>query len=141
MNSKLATDERQHFSNRLKDQLRKAGIPPRASVVAAEFNLRAGGASVTAYAVRKWLIGDAIPTHERMLILANWLGVHASWLQYGDPDNGAFNLQRESMPKTELMLISDYRKLPPSGQKIVREMLTVLLSVLPRHDSLRSRDE
>ncbi len=78
MNSRIASEERVHFRERLQEVLRRARIPVRASRVAHEFNLRADGATVTTHAVRKWLAGDAIPTHERLVILADWLGVVAA---------------------------------------------------------------
>lgn len=134
MTSKIASQERQHFSDRLQDRLRKAGIKVKASVVAHEFNLRADGAAITTHAARKWLLGEAMPTHERMRILAGWLGVHASWLQYGDAENGdyASGSPVPDIHSSELMLIQDYRRLPEHGQKILRQMMSSLLALLPR---------
>lgn len=131
MNSKNATSEREHFSNRLQMVLRNAGIPLRAAAVAREFNLRAEGATVTTHAVRKWLMGEAIPTHERMVILSGWLGVHASWLLYGDAESGAYRqVVMPSLATEELILLRDYRRLSADGQKIMRAMLTTLLGTL-----------
>lgn len=130
MNSKIATEERQHFSDRLQLSLRKAGVPVRPAVVAREFNLRADGATVTTHAARKWLMGDAIPTHERMVVLSGWLGVHASWLLYGDADNGAYQSTRPALATEELILLKDYRRLPPDSQKILRALMTALLSTI-----------
>ena len=132
MNSKIATEERQHFSDRLQSVLRKAGVPVRPAVVAREFNLRADGATITTHAARKWLMGDAIPTHERMVILAGWLGVHASWLLYGDADNGAYQSTKPALGTEELILLKDYRRLPPDSQKILRALMTALLTSIPR---------
>ncbi len=142
MSSRLAFEERQHFSHRLQEQLRKAGVTVRASVVASEFNLRADGATVTTYAARKWLMGEAIPTHERMLILANWLGVHASWLQYGDAENDQLKLatDTEQLSTPDLILLRDYQSLSQDGQKIIREVLSVLMKTLPKKDSLRTNE-
>lgn len=130
MNSKIASDERQHFSHRLQERLRKAGVPVRASTVAHEFNLRADGATVTTHAVRKWLVGDAIPTHERLLILAAWLGVHASWLLYGDAENSPMAAGPGAVPTLatpDLMLVRDFNRLTPEGQRVLRAVLNILL--------------
>jgi flavin-dependent dehydrogenase len=132
MTSKIAADERMNFSDRLQGRLRKAGVPVRASTVAHEFNLRADGATVTTHAVRKWLSGDAIPTHERMLILGSWLGVHASWLQYGDAQNTGIPISDApalpTLATEELVLLRDFKRLTPEGQRILRELLTTLLN-------------
>ena len=133
MNSRIASDERLHFRDRLISALRKANVPVRASTVANEFNLRADGATVTTHAVRKWLAGDAIPTHERLLILAGWLGVHAVWLLYGDAENTEFlqEQNRPSLATAELMLVRDFNRLSSTGQQILREILDVLIATLP----------
>jgi hypothetical protein len=136
MTSRIATDERQHFSDRLQLSLRKAGVPVRVATVAREFNLRANGARVTTHAVRKWLLGDAMPTHERLVILADWLGVHASWLLYGDTDPGEFPLASSSpaLASEELMLVGDYRRLAPEGKKTLRAILNILLGTMGRRE-------
>lgn len=132
MNSKIATEERIHFRDRLLTVLRRAKVPVRASTVAHEFNLRADGATVTTHAVRKWLAGDAIPTHERLLILADWLGVHASWLLYGDAENSDFPLGRpvSSLRTQDLILVRDFNRLSPEGQHLMRAILDVLMSTM-----------
>lgn len=132
MSSKIASTERLHFSDRLQVALRKAAVPVRASTVAREFKLRADGATVTTHAARKWLAGDAIPTHERLLILANWLGVHASWLLYGDAENGVFAQEQPvtSLRTQDLMLVRDFNRLTPAGQQVLREILDALLRTM-----------
>ena len=132
MNSRVASEGRLHFRDRLTAALRKADVPVRASTVAKEFNLRADGATVTTHAVRKWLGGESIPTHERLLVLANWLGVHASWLLYGDAENSDFSTDRinSSLSTTELILVRDFNRLPAAGQEILREILDVLMKTM-----------
>lgn len=41
------------------------------------------GLSVTQETVRKWTVGDTMPTHEKIPPLADVLGVDADWLLYG----------------------------------------------------------
>ncbi|SHG60897.1 hypothetical protein SAMN05428948_1264 [Massilia sp. CF038] len=132
MDSKIASDERLHFRDRLQAALRAAKVPVRASTVAQEFNLRADGATVTTHAVRKWLGGDAIPTHERLVILASWLGVHASWLLYGDAENSDFTEKQPvpSLRTQELLLLRDFNHLSPIGQTVLREVLDILMKNL-----------
>ncbi|HEY0062335.1 MAG TPA: hypothetical protein VGC21_09460 [Telluria sp.] len=130
MESPLATEERHQFSDRLRQALRSAHVSSSPSTVTKEFNLRADGATVTSHAVRKWLTGEAIPTHERLMILSGWLGVHASWLLYGEEANTDFSQLPAmfSMESDELSLINDFKCLSPDGQYLAREMLKLLLS-------------
>lgn len=129
MDSKIASDERINFSDRLKSSLLSARIPTSPVRFVREFNARANGASVTQYAARKWLNGEAIPTHERIVILAHWLGVHPSWLRFGDAENGAY--EREDtfdahLSADQLRLIRDIALLPVPSQELVRDMVDSL---------------
>ena len=40
------------------------------------------GPPITVHAARKWLVGDAIPTQDKMRALAQWLAVPADWLRF-----------------------------------------------------------
>ncbi|MDQ1833243.1 hypothetical protein [Massilia scottii] len=130
MDSKIANDERINFSDRLKTALLSAGVPIEPTPFVRAFNLRADGAAVTAHAARKWLSGEAIPTHEKVLILASWLGVHAAWLRYGDAENA--ELVAPAIPEVllstaNLTLIKDIVSLPESTQQLLREIVDAFL--------------
>lgn len=80
-------DEKQGFSRRLKEAMRRAQIGSRgATYLAREFNLRYHGDPVTAQAVRKWLTGTALPSQDKIRALARWLEVSVQWLRFGDVD-------------------------------------------------------
>jgi hypothetical protein len=80
-------DEKQGFSRRLKEAMRRAQIGSRgATYLAREFNLRYHGDPVTAQAVRKWLVGTALPSQDKIRALARWLEVSVQWLRFGDVD-------------------------------------------------------
>lgn len=126
MDSKISHDERIFFSDRLKSSLLAAHLPITPTALMRAFNLRADGLSVTSHGARKWLKGEAIPTHEKILILARWLGVHASWLRYGDAENGDLPVSviPEGLLSTaDLALIKDITSLPESTQEIVRQIV------------------
>ncbi len=78
-------DEKQGFSKRLKEAMRKArvdiGSPTR---IAREFNLRYHGDPVTTQAVRKWLSGKSLPSQDKIRALALWLDVLPQWLRFGE---------------------------------------------------------
>lgn len=80
-------DEKQGFSRRLKEAIRKARIDiDSPTLIAREFNLRYQGDPVSTQAVRKWLAGKALPSQDKIRALASWLDVPAHWLRFGEGD-------------------------------------------------------
>lgn len=98
-------DEKQAFSKRLKEAIRRARIDIGSpTLIAREFNLRYQGDPVSTQAVRKWLAGKALPSQDKVRALALWLDVSAPWLRFGDPD------RREERPSlTARQETSTYR--------------------------------
>lgn len=141
MNSKIASEERQHFRQRLQTALREAGVPAKVASVARGFNIRADGATVTNHAVRKWLVGESIPTHERLLILATWLGVHPAWLLYGDAENSDHYQQAPSVsvPTEDLVMVRDIGRLSPNGKDVLRQVLDALLRTMADSEVRQNR--
>ena len=138
MDSKIADDERKNFSDRLTTALLANHQSTKPSEFARAFNLRADGATVTIHAARKWLLGEAIPTQERVHILALWLNLNPAWLRYGDADNGRYlveNAQAPGLTAEQLMLIHDVMSLPPAAQLIVRDLVNSFM----RHDGMQTQ--
>lgn len=75
---------RQAFAQRLAQALHQGGRSASPSALAVEFNARFKGPRVHLSSCRKWLTGEAIPTQEKLVVLASMLGVTADWLRYGD---------------------------------------------------------
>ena len=129
MESHVAIRERINFSDRLKTALTAAHLSCKTSTFTRAFNHRADGAAVTEHAARKWLSGEAIPTQEKIVILATWLGVHASWLRFGDAENSAKGdtavgvIPEAAMSSQHLALIHDIMLLPGSAQIVVRDLV------------------
>ena len=74
-----ASIEREDFSGRLQMALRNADYSPDSPTqLAREFNIRFAGRPITVHAARKWLVGEAIPTQEKLRTLAQRLGVSSS---------------------------------------------------------------
>jgi transcriptional regulator with XRE-family HTH domain len=127
--NRVAEPERKYFSERLKKALKDNKIDVRPSLLARGFNLRAEGASVTAHAVRKWLVGEAIPTQERILILAKWLNVSAAWLRFGDAENTDFleaSLLDTPLSEDETKLIQAVFSLSKPSQDVIFDMVASL---------------
>ena len=135
MDSKLASNERNEFKNRLAIALDKAGYKVSPTALAREFNLRADGAVVTTHAARKWLVGEAFPTQERLHVLARWLNVSPQWLRFGEGETEFANALNDSnnLPHAEVILLGDFRRLDQRSQAVVRDVIASLL----KHHSLR----
>lgn len=124
--------ERESFSERLQTALRKADYSPDSPTqLAREFNIRFDGRPITVHAARKWLVGEAIPTQEKLRALAQWLAVPADWLRFGDGDgNGATHLQGSKRYEAgDVKLLADLQRLDEHHQAIAREFLRMLVRI------------
>ncbi len=125
-----ATTERTSFSDRLRQALKDAHYSPDSPTkLAREFNLRFDGHPVTVHAARKWLVGEAIPTQEKLRMLALWLGVSAEWLRFGgapDPFASAAN-PTSRFESVDVKLISDLHRLDAHHRQIAHEFIRLLV--------------
>ena len=130
-----AAFERKDFSERLQQALRNADYSPDSPTqLAREFNVRFSGNPVTVHAARKWLVGEAIPTQEKLRALASWLGVPAEWLRFGgDTPNlqggGAIGTgsANERFASDDIKLIADLQRLDERYRLIAREIIRLLV--------------
>jgi hypothetical protein len=128
MESKIATEEKEQFSARLQRALASAQCPNTPNDFVKEFNLRANGASVTVYAARKWLTGTAIPTQEKVQILAGWLGVSSAWLRFGtDHDGPPANGGARGLSRPDRVLLDAIHRLNARDRTVVYDMVKSLL--------------
>jgi len=122
--------ETQAFADRLRHALEGAGIRPSPTVVANEFNLRYWGRSITPHTARNWLLGTAIPTQDKLRVLADWLQVAPDVLRYGEqgkitsatvPDdrNTALDIQDREM-------LRKYLALETGDRLVVRQVVQAL---------------
>jgi transcriptional regulator with XRE-family HTH domain len=125
--------EREGFSERLQQALRNAEYSPDSPTqLAREFNIRFEGRPITVHAARKWLVGEAIPTQEKLRTLAQWLGVPAEWLRFGGnemqptADTSGAPSRFES---ADVKLIADLQRLDEHHQSIAREILRMLVRI------------
>lgn len=125
--------EREGFSERLQQALRNADYSPDSPTqLAREFNIRFEGRPITVHAARKWLVGEAIPTQEKLRTLAHWLGVPAEWLRFGDNESVPRSDEKGGTARFEsadLKLINDLQRLDKHHQALAREFIRMLLRV------------
>ncbi len=128
-----ASLEREDFSERLQQALRNADYSPDSPTqLAREFNIRFAGRPITVHAARKWLVGEAIPTQEKLRTLAQWLGVPAEWLRFGGSTQeqlgvGGENADGPRFDSADLKLIADLQRLDDQYKTIAREIIRMLV--------------
>lgn len=121
-------DEREEFSDRLISALIGLGwVKMSPTRLAEQFNIRAGsGCGVTIHAARKWLHSGAIPTQERLAVLAAWLEVQPDWLRFGTAD------EDEILASADLNLLQDFAQLDKASKVLARDVMTAMLKASGR---------
>lgn len=128
-----SSNERESFSERLQQALKNAHYSPDSPTrLAREFNIRFDGRPITVHAARKWLVGEAIPTQEKLRMIAHWLGVPAEWLRFGgsegdlaSPGEAANGTAR--FESADVKLIADLQRLDEHHRQIAREFIRMLV--------------
>jgi len=129
-----SSNERESFSERLQQALKNAHYSPDSPTrLAREFNIRFDGRPITVHAARKWLVGEAIPTQEKLRMIAQWLGVPAEWLRFGGSENTAPNGDGASgasrFESADVKLIADLQRLDEHHRQIAREFIRMLVRI------------
>jgi transcriptional regulator with XRE-family HTH domain len=126
-----STNERESFSERLQQALKNAHYSPDSPTrLAREFNIRFEGRPITVHAARKWLVGEAIPTQEKLRMIAQWLGVPADWLRFGGPDTPGAQAEGSAGARFEsadVKLIADLQRLDEHHRQLAREFIRMLV--------------
>jgi len=118
------------FAKRLALAMKAKGYEAKPSVLEREFNLNYSGKPMTLHGVRKWLIGEAIPSGDKLLILAKWLDVPPEELAFEKDIQKAIT-QRNARWQQELgykdrEVFEAFTNLSTSNKKLVRELIIAL---------------
>ena len=126
-----SSNERESFSARLQQALKNAHYSPDSPTrLAREFNIRFDGRPVTVHAARKWLVGEAIPTQEKLRMIAQWLGVPAEWLRFGGAETATPDGDGLSrFESADVKLIADLQRLDEHHRQIAREFIRMLVKM------------
>ena len=128
-------DEKAEFSQRLRKAIEDAGYPVRPIVLEREFNTRYWGRSVTVQAVRRWLRGEAIPSQEKLQVLADWLRVEPHVLRFGEQAVKSIRAKQkkwdEGIGYQEREVFASYLGLPAPQRKVVREVILAFARAFP----------
>ena len=137
-------DEKTEFSNRLKQAIQDAGYQLRPTILEREFNTRYWGRPVTVQAVRRWLRGEAIPSQEKLQVLADWLKIEPHALRFGEQAAESIRAKRkqweEALDFQERETIERYLNLPMEQRKLIREVINTFAEVYPTPDNSKTAD-
>ena len=121
------------FANRLRDAMKAAGYEPKPAVLEREFNTRYWGKPMTLHGVRRWLRGETLPTHEKLLVLAEWLGVPPQQLNFGDEIQREVEQRRSRWDSgigyQDRDIFEAFLKLPIPQRKLIREVILTFAKV------------
>lgn len=120
-------NEKAAFSQRLNDAIRNAGQSAASPTrLALDFNLRYHGKPVTAQAVRKWLSAGAIPSHDKIVTLADWFDVSPEWLHYGTTTQQMVAKEVATYQAHDPKVWRDYYDLDESDRLVVKTLIKAL---------------
>lgn len=117
----------QSFAQRLKQAMERAGYEARPSVLEREFNTRYWGKPMTLHGVRRWLLGETLPSQDKLLVLAEWLGVAPHILRFGEEVTSRIEERRarwdSGVGYQEREIFEAFLQLPVPQRKMVREII------------------
>jgi transcriptional regulator with XRE-family HTH domain len=126
-------NEKAEFAQRLTNAMTRAGYALRPVVLEREFNTRYWGRSVTLQAVRRWLRGEAIPSQEKLQVLADWLKVEPQVLRFGEQVRNSIQQQKqrwdEGIGYQERETLDAFLKLPAPQRKLIRDVILTFAKV------------
>lgn len=121
------SDEREEFSQRLKEALSAVGERiDSPTTLARSFNRRYGGRPISVHAARKWLYGEAIPGQDKMRVLAGWLGRTSEWLRFGGDAAVSPRVSDVALPVMDFNLMREIAALSELHQSVVRDLVKSL---------------
>jgi transcriptional regulator with XRE-family HTH domain len=128
-------NEKLEFAERLRNAMLANGYEARPTVLEKGFNTRYWGRSVTVQAVTRWLRGEAIPSQEKLQVLAEWLKIEPHALRFGEQAAESIRAKRqqwdEALDYQERETIERYLNLPVAQRKVVREVIEAFAKAFP----------
>jgi transcriptional regulator with XRE-family HTH domain len=121
------------FAKRLRDAMVAAGYEAKPAVLEREFNTRYWGKPMTLHGVRRWLRGETLPTHEKLLVLAEWLSVPPQQLSFGEEIQRKVEQRRarwdSGIGYQDKDIFEAFLKLPVPQRKLLREVILTFAKV------------
>ncbi len=124
--------EPQAFAQCRNAALVAADVAVSPTTVQRKFNAVSGDAPVSVHAVRKWIMGESIPTQRRIQVLATWLAVSPNWLRFGER---TAKDTTQAPSAVEHVLLQSFRRLSAREQEqllaLVQTMAASMATKIP----------
>lgn len=122
--------EKQAFAARLRETLAQANVIGPTQL-ALKFNLLYSGQPISIQAAHNWLNGTALPTSDKNLTLAKWLGVDPHWLRYGTSDDLKQIATVQPEPRLDfsgedVAMLEKFHRLDAGKKRLVKALLREL---------------
>ena len=121
------------FAERLRDAMTAAGYEAKPAVLEREFNTRHWGKPMTLHGVRRWLRGETLPSQEKLLVLAEWLGVSPQQLRFGSEVVQRVQQRRarwdSGIGYQDRDIFEAFLKLPVPQRRLIREVILTFAKV------------
>ena len=125
--------EKTEFSARLRHAMQAAGYAVSPTVLEHEFNLRWHGRSISTQAAWSWLNNKAIPTQDKVQVLAEWLKIEPQVLRFGEAVRQSLQKRHqrweEGMNHLERETVDTFLQLPAPQRKLIREVILTFAQV------------
>jgi len=119
----------------------KAGLKPEPAVLERAFNLHYFGKPITLHGVRKWLLGESIPPYDKIVALAEMLGVPPEELCFGLEIRQRISERRarweDGIGYQEREIFEAFLALPPPQRKTVREVILAFAKAFQAESAAR----
>jgi transcriptional regulator with XRE-family HTH domain len=123
--------EPQQFADRLRGALESAGVRASPTLVANAFNLLYHGRSITPHTARNWLLGQVMPTQDKLRVLAEWLQVSPDELRFGRAPGKTYvfelNAGPVEMALADREMVDRYLSLPQTERKTIRDVVSAFI--------------
>lgn len=121
------------FADRLREAMTAAGYEPKPAVLEREFNTRYWGKAMTLHGVRRWLRGETLPSQEKLVVLADWLGVPPQHLRFGSELTQRAQQRRARWDSRigyqDRDIFEAFLKLPVPQRRLIREVILAFAKV------------
>ena len=116
------------FAERLQIAMSAKAIKHSPTVLAKLFNAEFDGRAVTVHTARNWTLGLSLPTHDKLVVLAELLDTSAEQLRYGRHSEKTLMISNSDGSETELtasqqQLVRKYIMLSGSQQRLVNDLV------------------
>lgn len=126
-------DAKKKFADQLRAAMIAAGYEPRPAVLEREFNTRHWGKPMSLHGVRRWLLGETLPSYSKLETLAKWLSVPVQQLGFGEVAVNRVEDRRDRWDSgvgyQDKEVFEAFLKLPVPQRKLVREIILTFAKV------------